>query len=168
MDPIKIEEKLAELLKQNELYLGTAESCTGGLVANRITDIPGSSSFFLGGMVTYSYSSKMQWRGVKEKTLAEYGAVSRETVAEMADGLAQRLGTICDRTRLLTISISGIAGPDGGTASKPVGLVWIGWCFNCDIRTSSFQFQGDRISIKNQSADQALLGAYTWLIEQLT
>lgn len=165
MDSTNIEKKLAEIVIQNELYLGTAESCTGGLIANRITDIPGSSAYFLGGMVTYSYPSKMQWLGVREETLNEYGAVSRETVVEMADGLAQRLGTICDRNRLLTISVSGIAGPDGGTPAKPVGFVWIGWCFDHQIRATSFQFQGDRISIKNQSADQALLGAYTWLSE---
>ena len=159
-----LEKRLGTLLIQKNMYLGTAESCTGGLIANRITDIPGSSAYFLGGMVTYSYSSKMQWLGVKEETLNQFGAVSRETVMEMAGGLAHRLGAICDRSRLLTIAVSGIAGPDGGTSSKPVGLVWIGWCFNSDIRATSFQFQGNRISIKNQSADQALLGAYNWLL----
>ncbi|HAF60844.1 MAG TPA: damage-inducible protein CinA [Anaerolineaceae bacterium] len=161
----KIEALLGALLIQKRMYLATAESCTGGLIANRITDIPGSSAYFLGGMVTYSYPSKMQWLGVKEETLNRYGAVSRETVVEMAFGVAHNLESICDASKLITIAVSGIAGPDGGTPTKPVGFVWIGWFFNNDLRATSFQFQGDRILIKNQSVDQALLGAYNWLLD---
>jgi len=167
MADTKIEELLGRFIAQNGLTMATAESCTGGLIANRITDIPGSSEYFLGGVVSYSYETKMRWLGVKEKTLADFGAVSQQTVQEMALGLVQMLHTIREPARLITIAVSGIAGPGGGTATKPVGTVWIAWAFNSKVKTSLFQFQGNRISIKTQSADRALNGALQFLQEEL-
>lgn len=159
MNSSRIEKTLGDLLVQKECYIATAESCTGGLIADRITDIPGSSRYFLGGMVTYSNEAKMKWLGVKAETLDQYGAVSQQTVKEMAAGLVTALQDICSPTNLLTIAVSGIAGPDGGTPTKPVGYVWIGWSFRSSTFAEVFQFQGDRVSIKKQSADQALSGA---------
>ncbi|MGV8025922.1 MAG: CinA family protein [Anaerolineaceae bacterium] len=165
MQPELIEETLGDYLSQRGFSIATAESCTGGLIADRITNIPGSSKYFLGGVVTYSNQAKMKWLDVKTETLADYGAVSRATVEEMALGLAQALQDICSLSKLLTIAVSGIAGPDGGTIAKPVGYVWIAWSFNGLLRVKDFQFQGERTSIKNQSADQALCGALQWLQE---
>jgi len=107
----------------------------------------------------------MKWLGVKAETLSQHGAVSRATVEEMALGLAHNLQNVCPPSKLLTIAVSGIAGPDGGTPAKPVGYVWIGWSFNALLRAEAFQFQGERISIKKQSADQAIYGALQWLQE---
>jgi PncC family amidohydrolase len=167
MTEMKIEEIIGKFLLQNGLSIATAESCTGGLIANRITDIPGSSEYFLGGVVSYSYGAKMNWLGVKEKTLADFGAVSQETVREMALGLVQMLDPICDPARLMTIAVSGIAGPGGGTSLKPVGTVWMAWAFNGKVNTSLFQFHGERTSVKAQSADQALNCALQFLQEEL-
>jgi|MTBAKSStandDraft_2_1061841.scaffolds.fasta_scaffold00509_2 PncC family amidohydrolase len=166
MAEMKIEETLGKFLLHNGLSIATAESCTGGLIANRITDIPGSSEYFLGGVVSYSYESKMNWLGVKEKTLADFGAVSQETVQEMVLGLSQMLNPICDLTRLMTMAVSGIAGPGGGTPLKPVGTVWMAWAFNGKVKTSVFQFHGERTSIKAQSADQALNSALKFLQDE--
>ncbi len=165
MQPELIEETLGDYLAQRGFCIATAESCTGGLIADRITNIPGSSKYFLGGVVTYSNQAKMKWLDVKTETLADYGAVSRAIVEEMALGLAQTLQDIFPPSKLLTIAVSGIAGPDGGTVAKPVGYVWIAWSFNGLLRVKDFQFQGERSSIKNQSADQALYGALKWLQE---
>lgn len=165
MKSVSTEKTLGDRLMQKGFFLATAESCTGGLIANRITNIPGSSKYFLGGMVTYSNQAKRRWLGVKAETLIRDGAVSRATVEEMALGLAHALQSVCSPSKLLTIAVSGIAGPDGGTVTKPVGYVWIAWSFNALLRAESFQFQGERIAIKNQSADQALYGALQWLQE---
>lgn len=128
----------------------TAESCTGGLVAHLITNIAGSSAYFLGGIVAYANEVKMGQLGVREATLIEHGAVSEATALEMCAGAAQRLEAD------YAISISGIAGPGGGTPEKPVGFV----CFGLHTphgNFSTFQnFTGDRVSIKAQAADFAL------------
>ena len=163
MESVSVEKTLGDTLAQRGFYIATAESCTGGMIADRITNIPGSSKYFLGGMVAYSYQAKIKWLGVKEETLARHGAVSRATVEEMALGLAHILQDIYPPSKLLAIAVSGIAGPDGGTIVKPVGYVWIAWSFNSLLRAKEFQFQGERSSIKNQSADQALHGALQWL-----
>lgn len=118
-----LEEALLRLCKVNNLTLSTAESCTGGYLAHRITSVPGSSVFFQGSVVSYSNSIKMNLLGVKADTLDSHGAVSKETVSEMAIGGQKLLGTdIC-------IAISGIAGPDGGTIEKPVGTIWFGLAY---------------------------------------
>ena len=112
--------KIVDILKQRGLTLSTAESCTGGLVAKSITDVSGCSSVFYGGVVSYDNSVKQGVLGVKEETLNTYGAVSYETAREMAQGVRRALNTD------IGISTTGIAGPDGGTPTKPVGTVYIG------------------------------------------
>ena len=145
-----LEMTAGKLLLQQGLTLGTAESCTGGLISHRMTNIPGSSEYFLGGVAAYSNAVKEHLLGVQRKTLDQFGAVSRETVLEMAHGARTALGA------LIGLSTSGIAGPGGGTAEKPVGLVWIGlstpggdWAWRC-------QFNGNRMENKEASAEQAL------------
>jgi PncC family amidohydrolase len=165
MPKTAIEQTLGAFLNKHKLWIATAESCTGGLIANRITNVSGSSNYFLGGTVTYSNQAKMKWLHVQEDTLIQHGAVSRETVMEMALGLANELKGLCKPDQLITLSVSGIAGPTGGTPKKPVGLVWIGWSFKNEVRARSFHFQGTRTSIKEQSADEALSGALQWLQE---
>lgn len=115
-----LDEVAAKLLFEKNITIATAESCTGGLISETLTNIPGISKVFFGGAVTYSNESKVELLGVKELTLQKYGAVSRETATEMAQGIRERLKTD------IGVSITGIAGPDGGTAEKPVGLVYIG------------------------------------------
>ena len=116
--------KTVDLLKKNELILSVAESCTGGLIAKYFTDFPGSSIFFDSGFVTYSNDSKINLLQVSEKTLKENGAVSGEVIREMLNGLLKN--SKID----VGIAISGVAGPGGGSDSKPVGTVYIGWVLN--------------------------------------
>src|SRR5512137_2989636 len=115
-----LEIRIGNLLRQKKLKLATAESCTGGLVSDRITNIPGSSDYFLGGIVAYAYEAKVNLLGVSWKTLEEHGAVSRQVVLEMARGARRVLHTD------LAVSVSGIAGPGGEKDEKPVGTTWIG------------------------------------------
>lgn len=113
-------EKLVHYLIENHLSVSVAESCTGGLISKSITDIPGCSEIYPGGVCSYSNEMKQKWLGVKASTLADYGAVSPETAIEMAEGI--RLTTGSD----YGLSTTGIAGPSGGSAEKPVGLVYVG------------------------------------------
>ena len=117
-DPLEVQ--IGRLLKQRGLKLAVAESCTGGLVADRLTDVPGSSDYFRGGIVAYAYEAKVTLLGVSWATLRAFGAVSRETVMEMARGVRTALGTD------VAVSVSGIAGPGGGMPNKPVGTTWFG------------------------------------------
>ena len=126
---MKPEEKIGELLKSKNLSLSTAESCTGGSIAALVTSIPGSSEYFNGGIVAYSNEVKMSLLHVSAETLEKYGAVSRETVIEMVKGAMKALKTDC------AVATSGIAGPGGGTAEKPVGTVWIAAAYKNEIRT---------------------------------
>jgi len=114
-----LEAAIGQLLLEKNLTLGTAESCTGGLVAQRITSVAGASAYFLGGVVAYSNELKIQLLGVQPDTLAAHGAVSEETVREMAEGTCARLGVA------VAVATSGIAGPAGGTPTKPVGTMWL-------------------------------------------
>lgn len=116
----QLETRIGEILRERRMKLATAESCTGGLIADRITDVPGSSDYFLGGVVSYAYEAKVGVLGVSWDTLKAYGAVSRETVLEMARGACSLLEAD------LAVSVSGIAGPGGGLPEKPVGTTWIG------------------------------------------
>ena len=126
---ILTEKRLVDALAGKGLVFSCAESCTGGLVAKRITDIAGSSQVFSGGVVTYSNEMKTKLLGVKEETLETHGAVSHETACEMVRGLAALSGAdVC-------VSLTGIAGPDGGTDEKPVGLVYVGLWFKGETRT---------------------------------
>jgi len=145
-----LEETLGTLLGRSGLKLAVAESCTGGLLGHRITNVPGSSAYFLGGVTAYAYEAKVRLLGVRWETLKQYGAVSRETVQEMACGVRRAFSAD------LGVSISGIAGPGGEQPGKPVGLVWIGLSAPELEQAWSFHFQGERLEVKNQSAQQAL------------
>ena len=149
MEP-QIEAQVGELLRQRNLHLAVAESCTGGLIGDRLTNIPGSSEYFLGGVIAYAYEAKVRLLGVTWETLERFGAVSRETVLEMAMGV--RLALAAD----IGLSVSGIAGPGGGIPTKPVGLVWIGLSTASANQAWSYQFNGDRRQVKEQSVEQAL------------
>jgi len=153
----KVESTIGKLLIVNGLTLATAESCTGGLISDRLTDIPGSSQYYLGGVVVYSNEAKMRLVGVHEQTLIHYGAVSEETVIEMARGVRQALQAD------IGISVSGIAGPGGGTPDKPVGLVWIGLSGPDIDQAWRYLWQGGRRQVKEQSAEQALINTAEYL-----
>ena len=150
MTPQEIEFTIGELLRKRGLRLATAESCTGGLVGHRLTNVAGSSDYFVGGVIAYANAVKMQALGVHLQTLDEYGAVSRETVLEMASGVRRALAAD------IGLAVSGIAGPGGGTLEKPVGLVWIGLSAPQATAARRFLFAGDRPSIKEQAAQAAL------------
>ncbi|WP_322806308.1 CinA family protein [Thermanaerothrix sp.] len=149
--------KVGLLLRQRGLYLVSAESCTGGLLGHRITNVPGSSDYFLGGVIAYADSAKQVLLGVRAETLARFGAVSRETVLEMARGVRERLcPPDMDITRLIGVAISGIAGPGGGTPEKPVGFTWIALSTPEGEGAWLYQWSGHRLQNKEASAEQAL------------
>lgn len=144
---------LSKLLLGRGLSLVTAESCTGGWIAKRITDLPGSSAWFDRGFVTYSNSAKVEMLGVSEQTLCNHGAVSAETVREMA------VGALHHSHADVAVAVSGVAGPDGGTTDKPVGLVWLAWCRRDEEpQAERYQFEGDRESVRGQAVEVALRG----------
>lgn len=145
-----LEVTIGNLLRECDLKLAVAESCTGGLLCNRITDVPGSSDYFIGGFVSYAYEAKVKSLGVRWDTLKAYGAVSRETVLEMARGARMALDTD------LGIAVSGIAGPGGGTPEKPVGLTWIGLAAPEGEWARVFRFPCNREQNKASSAEAAL------------
>lgn len=143
--------QLGECLTARGIKLASAESCTGGWLAKTITDIPGSSAWFTGAVVSYSNDAKQRLLGVNADTLAEYGAVSGETVLEMVEGVFAH--TDAD----VAVSISGVAGPDGGTEDKPVGLVWLSWGKRGKAMFANpFNFDGGREEVRKQSVKQAL------------
>ncbi len=141
-----LDQVAANLLLKNNLTIATAESCTGGLISQTLTDIPGISRVFMGGAVTYSNDAKEEYLGVKKETLMQYGAVSRETAKEMAEGIRKRLKTD------IGVSVTGIAGPDGGTAEKPVGLVYIGLSSDQGTITKELRLLGNRKRIRTITA----------------
>jgi PncC family amidohydrolase len=145
-----LEAQAGQLLQQRGLRLAVAESCTGGLIADRLTNVPGSSAYFVGGVVAYAYEAKTGLLGVSQGTLEAHGAVSRETVLEMATGVRALLAVD------IGLSISGIAGPGGGIPGKPVGTVWIGLAAPDLLDARSYRFEGDRLENKAAFADQAL------------
>ncbi len=145
-----LEEVVGRLLLQHKKWLAIAESCTGGRISARITRIPGSSRYFDAACVTYSYPSKERLVGVPKELLQEKGAVSAEVAAAMAEGICQREGVD------LGLSVTGIAGPDGGTVEKPVGLVYIALSDRQETIPERFLFQGDREEIQAQAAQMAL------------
>jgi len=145
-----LEIQIGDLLREHRLKLATAESCTGGLIASRITDVPGSSDYFVGGVAAYAYEAKVALLHVSWDTLHTFGAVSRETVLEMARGARQVL------TAGIAISVSGIAGPGGGLPDKPVGTTWIGLSTQNGEWARVFCFEGNRLQNKSSSADGAL------------
>lgn len=145
-----MEQAVGDLLLARQLSLATAESCTGGLIGHLITNTPGSSRYYVGGLSAYRNRVKVQGLGVREETLREHGAVSHATVKEMASGARVRLGTD------MGISVSGIAGPEGGTFQKPVGTVFIGLAAAQELLSVHYRFWGTREQIKQQAAVTAL------------
>lgn len=145
-----VEYFLGKLLSRHNLRLAVAESCTGGLLGHRITNVPGASAYFAGGVIAYAYDIKVRLLGVDQHTLEQSGAVSRAVALQMARGVRFKLE--CD----LGLSITGIAGPQGGTAEKPVGLTWIGLSTPENDRAWRYVWDGDRLQNKEQSAEQAL------------
>jgi len=148
--PETLEFRIGNNLKGPRFTLAAAESCTGGLVASRITDAPGSSAYFMGGVVAYSYEAKAALLGVSWDTLNGKGAVSQETVLEMAHGARKAFGVD------IAVSVSGIAGPGGGTDEKPVGTTWIGLVTPDGEWARHFVWDGDRIQNKHASSEAAL------------
>lgn len=146
-----LEKEIGALLKAKGYKLAVAESCTGGLIGHRITNIPGSSEYYLGSVTAYAYEAKERLLGVQHNTLTQYGAVSEETALEMARGVRQAL------TADIGVSVTGIAGPGGGIPTKPVGTVWVGLSAPGGDRTVQFLFKGTRLQVKKQAAEQALL-----------
>jgi nicotinamide-nucleotide amidase len=151
------DEKLAELaqrlgraLEARNLRVATAESCTGGWIAKALTDIPGSSRWLEGGVVGYSNSAKSSLLGVPAGTIAAHGAVSEPVVRAMAEGARARFGVP------LTVAVSGVAGPDGGTPDKPVGTVWFAWSNGRETTAARERFAGDREAVRRLSVDFAL------------
>lgn len=145
-----LEDVVVSLLTKHHLTVSTAESCTGGLIAGRIVNVPGASAVLGEGFITYSNEAKKKYLRVKESTLKEHGAVSKETAAEMAEGAAKASGSNA------SIAVTGIAGPDGGTEKKPVGLVYIGCTLNGKLYVEECRFKGNRQKIRENTVVYAL------------
>lgn len=146
----EIEYQVVEELTKRKLTLTTAESCTGGMIASSIVNVPGASDVLMQGIVTYSNAAKMKYLGVKEETLKAHGAVSRETAYEMASGACHMTGTDCG------VATTGIAGPGGGTPEKPVGTVYIAACVKGHTEVRLLQLKGTRSGIRMSSCEEAL------------
>jgi PncC family amidohydrolase len=162
-----LEVLIGQELLQRGLKLAAAESCTGGLVGHWITNVPGSSEYYLGSVTAYAYEAKERILGVRHETLANYGAVSRETVLEMAMGVRQALSADFPLSQTVGVSVSGIAGPGGGMPGKPVGLVWIGLSAPDGDWAWHYIWSGDRLENKNLSARQVLSLLHDYLRGQL-
>lgn len=145
--------RLGDALRERGWRLATAESCTGGGIAAALTDVPGSSDWFDRGFVTYSNPAKQDMLGVQTATLAAHGAVSEAVVREMAEGAVRQAGV------QLSVAVSGVAGPGGGSPEKPVGTVWLAWAGEGMVtRAKRFQFQGNRAAVREQAIDAAVQG----------
>lgn len=159
---VNLEQAVVELLEKNDLTIATAESCTGGLLAGRIINVPGASSVIKEGIVTYSNKAKRKRLGVKKSTLEKFGAVSEQTAKEMVTGVIEL--TKAD----VALSTTGIAGPDGGTNEKPVGLVYIG-CNVCGrIKVKECHFRGNREIIRTRTVTEALTMLRMCILEYYT
>ncbi len=148
----ELAKRVGERLKARRATVVTAESCTGGWVAQAITSVDGSSTWFDRGFVTYSNDAKRELLGVGAETLAGHGAVSEETAREMARGALERSGAT------LAVSVTGIAGPGGGTPQKPVGTVCFAWALAAGVTSETRRFSGNRESVRRQSVIRALEG----------
>src|SRR6185436_3161623 len=147
---LPLEEAIGRALTRLGLTVAVAESCTGGLIGHRLTNVPGSSGYFAGGVIAYSYDAKERVLEVSHNTLYDFGAVSEETAREMARGARRKLGTD------IGLSVTGIAGPGGGLPGKPVGLTWVGLSARDADQARDFVWQGDRAANKASSAEAAL------------
>jgi PncC family amidohydrolase len=158
MDELKIEEKILKEMVEQQASLSIAESCTGGFLSAKLTSVPGASAYFLGGMVVYSNEMKMQWLGVPSSTLFEKGAVSSEVAEAMVRGILEKSGS------LYALSVTGIAGPSGGSLEKPVGTVWysIGKK-NGPVASWKMHLQGSRQKNIETAAEIVLERLYTYL-----
>ena len=151
---------VADETQRQRLMLVTAESCTGGWVAKTLTDLPGSSAWFDAGVVAYSYEAKQALLGVDPRILERVGAVSEEIALEMVSGALARFGAG------VAVAVTGVAGPGGGTPSKPVGTVWIAWKRRGGYaHAQSFHFDGDREAVRRQTVAAALIGLSKTLTE---
>ena len=150
---LELAKKLSEVFSKSHKLIATAESCTGGLISAYITAIPGSSRYFDRAFITYSNEAKCQMLGVKAQTLYKYGAVSIETAKEMAEGALKNSNAD------IAVSVTGIAGPDGGTGDKPVGTVCIGIKEKGkEVNAKCYHFSGDRAKVREQTVKTALSG----------
>ena len=152
-----LEEEAGKLLLDSHQTIACAESCTGGLLTSRLTDVAGSSAYVLGSIVSYTNEVKMSHLGVKEETLKQFGAVSEQTAKEMSGGVKGRIGTD------IGVGITRIAGPGGGSVEKPVGLVYISIAGPKGVIVTKNLFKGSRSEIKKQTTDKAL----TMLVEYI-
>jgi nicotinamide-nucleotide amidase len=159
-EDLRLEAQVGAALLERGWTIATAESCTGGLIAHRLTNIAGSSAYVIGGVITYANTAKMSLLKVREETLARVGAVSEQTAREMAQGALKLFGVD------LALSVTGIAGPGGGTPEKPVGLAYIGAATRSGrVQVIRQVSPGDREAIKAASADTALRLALTMIAE---
>jgi nicotinamide-nucleotide amidase len=149
--------RLAVLLQRDGRMLATAESCTGGLIAGACTDLAGSSAWFERGFVTYSNAAKHELLGVDAALIAAHGAVSEPVARAMAAGAVAR------SRAGVAVAVTGVAGPTGGSADKPVGTVWFGWAIDGDVRTERRRFDGDRAAVRRATVRHALHALVRWL-----
>jgi len=149
---IELARQLGKVLKEQGMKIATAESCTGGGIAQAITEIPGSSAWFDRGFVTYSNAAKLQMLQVKQSTLDEFGAVSEQVAIEMVEG------ALMNSNADLAVSVTGIAGPDGGSKQKPVGTVYIAWKKRGEkTQFRKWGFAGNRVSVRKKTIQKALI-----------
>lgn len=153
---IQLIEEVGRRLMANNLTLVTAESCTGGMIAAELTSVPGCGEWFEGGFVTYRLSAKNRMIGVSQETVETYGAVSEPTAREMAEG------ALAASDARISVSVTGVAGPDGGDLLAPVGTVWFAWALAAPtpgcVQTARHEFEGDRDQVREQAVDIALEG----------
>lgn len=147
---VNLEHQLVDLLTDKNLVISTAESCTGGLIAGRIINVPGVSQVYKEGFVTYANEAKMKYLNVRKETLDNYEAVSEETAREMAIGLIEQTGAD------VSLISTGLAGPDGGTEIKPVGLVYLGCCYKGQVHIKKHIYSGSREKIREQAVSDAI------------
>ena len=145
-------EALARALLARRWMMATAESCTGGLIAGACTGLAGSSDWFERGFVTYSNAAKTDLLGVPAALISAHGAVSEAVARAMAGGACAHAPVQA------SVAVTGIAGPSGGSADKPVGTVWFGWCVNSQVSAERQRFDGDRAAVREQTVAHALLG----------
>jgi len=150
---VRVIQEIARQLQARGWRMSTVESCTGGLIAQQLTALAGSSEWFECGWVTYSNDAKMRDAGVRSDTLEKYGAVSEQTAGEMAAGACASAAV------MVSLAVTGVAGPSGGSLEKPVGTVCFGWQINSEVNTEVVRFDGDRNSVRVQSAN--------WILETL-
>lgn len=155
MDSTSLCEQLAQALQSRGWMMATAESCTGGMIAARCTDLSGSSQWFERGFVTYSNEAKSEMLGVPAALIAQHGAVSEAVACAMAQGALQHAHA------QLSVAVTGIAGPTGGSADKPVGTVWFAWCVNGHTSSERRLFEGGRTAVREATVLHALRGLLT-------